>query len=84
MKLIGRRSVRIFRKGRYGKTRRIRFTRELIQINISEYDRNRIKTKAFELYKSLNVGGNFITGLCSWENEQAALDILNGVIYSLA
>lgn len=54
VKLIGKRNVRIFRKGRYGKTRRIRFTRELIQINIPEYDRNRIKTEVyFELYKSL-------------------------------
>ena len=32
VKLVGRRRVRIFRKGRFGKTRRIRFRRELIQI----------------------------------------------------
>ena len=30
VKLVGRRRVRIFRKGRYGKARRIRFRRELV------------------------------------------------------
>ena len=37
VKLVGRRRVRIFRKGRYGKARRIRFRRELIQIWYKHY-----------------------------------------------